>query len=122
MDAIRDVELLDTPARDIPNATLDAVLGPGYGIFAGDRLQWATLRFSPERSRWVSTEFWHPAQKGHLAADGHYVLEVPYADHRELLMDILKHGAHCEVLAPGSLRRLLAEELAAMRQKYANEL
>ena len=122
VDAIRDVELLDTPARDIPNATLDAVLGPGYGIFAGDRLQWATLRFSAERSRWVSTEFWHPAQKGHLAADGHYVLEVPYADHRELLMDILKHGAHCEVLAPGSLRRLLAEELAAMHQKYAKEL
>ena len=50
------------------------------------------------------------------------MLEVPYADHRELLMDILKHGAHCEVLAPGSLRRLLAEELAAMHQKYAKEL
>ena len=118
-DSIREVDLIDTPARDIPQATLDAVLGPGYGIFAGDRLQWATLRFSPERSRWVTTEFWHPAQKGHVDTDGCYVLEVPYADHRELLMDILKHGAHCEVVAPDSLRELLMTELDAMHKKYA---
>jgi predicted DNA-binding transcriptional regulator YafY len=72
VDSIRDVELLDSPARDVPQATLDAVLGPGYGIFAGDRLQWATLRFSPERSRWVAAEFWHPAQKGRFEADGRY--------------------------------------------------
>ena len=103
--------LLDTPARDIPNATLDAILGPGYGIFAGDRLQWATLRFSPERSRWVSTEFWHPAQKGHLAADGHYVLEVPYADHRELLMDILHYGADAEIVGQLVERRILGQVL-----------
>ena len=119
VDSIRDVELLDTPSRDVPKATLDTVLGPGYGIFTGDRLQWATLRFSPERSRWVTTEFWHPAQKGHVDTDGCYVLEVPYADHRELLMDILKHGAHCEVVAPDSLRALLMTELDAMHKKYA---
>ena len=98
----------------------DAVLGPGYGIFAGDQLQWATLRFSPERSRWVSTEFWHPAQKSHVDADGRCVLDVPYADHRELLMDILKHGTHGEVMAPKSLRRLVTDELAAMHKKYAD--
>ncbi len=121
VDSIRNVELLDTPARDVPQATLDAVLGPGYGIFAGDRLEWATLRFSAERSRWVTAEFWHPAQKSRVEADGRYVLEVPYADHRELLMDILKHGAHCEVLAPESLRSLLLAELASMHKKYAGE-
>jgi predicted DNA-binding transcriptional regulator YafY len=50
--------------------------------------------------------------------DGGYELRIPYADHRELLMDILKHGAHCEVLGPGSLRRVVTGEVEAMAGKY----
>lgn len=118
VDSIRSVALLDLAARDIPQDTIDAVLGPGYGIFAGSTLQWARLRFSPERARWVASEFWHPDQKSHFQSDGAYVLEIPYADHRELLMDILKHGRHCEVLAPDALREVVGEELRAMCLRY----
>lgn len=114
VDSIRKVELLDHTAKEVPGHTLDTVLGPGYGIFAGTDLQWARLRFSPERARWVATEHWHPAQRGTFDPAGHYVLEVPYADHRELLMDVLKHGRHCEVLGPDGLRLQLAEEIACM--------
>lgn len=118
VDSIRSVALLDLAARDIPQDTIDAVLGPGYGIFAGSTLQSARLRFSPERARWVASEFWHPDQKSHFQSDGAYVLEIPYADHRELLMDILKHGRHCEVLAPDALREVVGEELRAMCLRY----
>lgn len=120
IDSIRHVELLTTAAREVPGHTLDTVLGPGYGIFAGDRLQWARLRFSPERSRWVATEHWHPQQKGEFEADGSYVLEVPYADHRELVMDVLKHGTHCEVLGPEGLRRGVGEEVRKLANKYSD--
>ena len=34
-----------------------------------------------------------PKQRGCFEPDGHYLLEIPYADHRELQMDILKYGA-----------------------------
>lgn len=118
VDSIRSVELLDLAAKDIPQETIDAVLGPGYGIFAGASIKWARLRFSPERARWVASEFWHPGQKCHFQDDGAYVLEIPYADHRELLMDILKHGRHCEVLAPAALREVVGEELREMLGKY----
>lgn len=118
VDSIRSVELLDLAAKDIPQETIDAVLGPGYGIFAGASIKWARLRFSPERARWVASEFWHPGQKCHFQDDGAYVLEIPYADHRELLMDILKHGRHCEVLAPTELRELVGEELGVMLDRY----
>ena len=77
------------------------------------------LRFSPERARWVAQEAWHPKQKGRFDADGYYLLDIPYADHRELLMDILKHGRHCEVLGPERLREAVAEEVVALRQIYA---
>lgn len=113
IDSIRRADVLEKPAREVSNRSVDSVLGPGYGIFTGQALDWAVLRFSPERARWVSTEFWHAKQRGRFEADGSYVLEVPYADHRELIMDILKHGAECEVLGPDSLKDTVRGQLEA---------
>ncbi len=118
VDAITDADLLDTPAKEVSDAKLDALFGPSYGIFSGSRIRWARLRFTPERARWVASEQWHPQQEGKPQADGSYLLRIPYADHRELIMDILKHGAHCEVLGPESLRQAVAEEVGKMVKKY----
>ncbi|MDP2817920.1 MAG: YafY family protein [Polaromonas sp.] len=118
VDAITDAHLLDTPAKEVSDAKLDALFGPSYGIFSGSRIRWARLRFTPERARWVASEQWHPQQEGKLQADGSYLLRLPYADHRELIMDILKHGTHCEVLGPPSLRQAVAEEVGKMGEKY----
>ena len=98
--------------------SVDAVLGPGYGIFGGRALHWATLRFSPARARWVSMEFWHPKQKGRFAEDGSYLLEIPYADERELSMDILKYGPDCEVVGPEALRVSVATALRVALAHY----
>lgn len=122
LDAIREAHLLATPAREVSLRTLQTVFGPGYGIFSGQRIQWARLRFSPERARWVAHEAWHPKQKGRFDADGHYLLDIPYADHRELMMDILKHGRHCEVLWPETLRSVVESEIEALRTLYAERL
>ena len=52
----------------------------------------------------MAQETWHAKQKGEIEADGSWRLEFPYADHRELIMDILKYGPDCEVVAPEDLR------------------
>jgi predicted DNA-binding transcriptional regulator YafY len=118
IDAIEAAELLADRARDMPKAELDAYLKGGYGIFSGERVTWAKLRFSPLAARWVATQSWHSKQKGKLEADGSYVLEIPYSDDRELLMDILRYGPDVEVLQPPALRRRVAEQLAAALKKY----
>lgn len=118
VDAIRDAEILDKKARDIPESTLNRVLGSGYGIFSGHRVRWGRLRFTPERARWVAAEEWHSRQRGRVEADGSYVLEVPYNDDRELVMDILRHGPDVEVLGPSALRRVVRERLAASLERY----
>lgn len=118
LDAIRGAEMLEAPARDVPEKKLDAVLGTGYGIFSGSDVSWAKLRFTPERARWVSSEVWHPQQKGSHEADGSYVLEIPYSDYRELVMDILKFGSDVEVLAPQSLRDKVIAAMAATLARY----
>jgi len=118
VDAIRAAELRDTRAKEIPAAELDEHLGSGYGIFAGKKVQWATLRFTPEAARWVSAQSWHPKQRARFEPDGSYVLELPYAEDRELLMEIMKYGADVEVLAPDALRLRVAETLKEAGKRY----
>jgi len=118
VDAIETAVLLEQPASQVVNAELDRVLAVGYGIFSGEAVQWAVLRFSSKRARWVARETWHPEQKGTVEADGRYRLEIPYSDDRELLMDILRHGPEVEVLCPPALRKSVLAAIRAMHQLY----
>jgi predicted DNA-binding transcriptional regulator YafY len=119
VDAIRHARVEQAPALEMPDAELDRVLGAGYGIFAGADTKTAVLRFTPAAARWVADEVWHSRQAGRVEADGSYVLELPYSAEPELVMDLLRHGAGVEVLAPDSLRRRVADEHAAAARQYA---
>jgi predicted DNA-binding transcriptional regulator YafY len=118
VDAIQHAEILDSRANDVDETQLNTVLGAGYGIFSGDDVTWATLRFTPERARWVATERWHPNQQGQTLDDGSYQLQIPYSDDRELIMDILKYGGDCQVMAPEQLKQRVADEFRRGMQRY----
>ena len=118
VDAIEQAVPLEAKAKPVAERELDEALAAGYGIFSGRTTEWASLRFSPERARWVAAESWHPRQRGRTEPDGSYVLELPFSDPRELVMDVLRHGPHVEVLAPDSLRQDVARELAAALARY----
>jgi predicted DNA-binding transcriptional regulator YafY len=110
MDGIKSLKLLDESAREVSIKSLEDYLATSYGIMrSGDDVYWAKLRFSPERARWVGSEVWHPDQRGVFDPAGRYTLELPYRDDRELLLEILKHGAGVEVLAPEELRTKVRE-------------
>lgn len=118
VDAIEAVRVLERRAVDVPEHQLDDELGSGYGIFSGSAVQYAQLRFSARRARWVASERWHPNQIGRWDHEGRWLLAVPYADPRELVMDILRHVPDVQVLAPDDLRdevlRRLREGVAGM--------
>ena len=120
VDAIREARLLDARAKEIADAELDAHLGAGYGIFAGKEVQWATLRFTPQAARWVAAQSWHPQQRAKTEKDGSYVLELPFSEAPELVMEILKYGADVEVLEPPSLRERVAAALREGAKRYGN--
>jgi len=61
LDAVRDVSMVAGKVKDVPEVELDAVLASGYGIFSGKKVQWATLKFTPERARYANRIIW-PAQ------------------------------------------------------------
>lgn len=119
MDAIQKASVLPESSKAIAKRELKGFIGHGYGIFAGNEVRWAKLKFSAERARWVSRELWHPQQRTTLQNDGDLILEVPFTDIRELSMDILRHGRHVEVLAPEVLREEVKSELAKSLANYA---
>jgi len=118
LDGMVSVIAVAGKVKDVPDAELDAVLAAGYGIFSGRKVQWAHLRFTPERARYVSLEEWHPKQRAKWEKDGSYVLEVPYSSEKELVMDILKMGSDVEVLGPAPLRATVAERARAAAKLY----
>jgi predicted DNA-binding transcriptional regulator YafY len=118
LDMIREAEISQTPADEIPDEELDAHLGRGYGIFAGAPRNTAVLRFEPQVTRWIFRENWHSKQTQHIEPSGHLVLSVPYSEDYELTMDILRYGANVEVLAPDHLRRHVEEQLRAAADRY----
>ncbi len=113
VDGIRKIEMVDAPAKEVSLKVLDDYMHESYGIVRGGEAQQARLRISVERARWVASEVWHLDQKGSFDAEGRYILELPFRDDREIVLDILRHGGEVEVLSPVSLRRKVRAAHAA---------
>jgi predicted DNA-binding transcriptional regulator YafY len=118
VDAIREAVLRDNRAKEVPKAELDEHVATGYGIFAGRNVVWATLKFTASAGRWVSAQMWHPGQRAYIEKDGSYVLQIPYSDDRELVMEILRYGADVEVLEPAALRERVRDSIRKAAQRY----
>jgi len=118
MDAIEAAASISKKSKAVSKKELNGFVGQGYGIFAGSDVRWAKLRFSKERARWVGQELWHPQQRMCLEPDGRVILEVPFTDTRELIMDILRHGSHVEVIEPAALKAAVLADLRLALAMY----
>lgn len=113
LDAIQSVRVLDESSIEISSKEMEDHFRSGYGIFAGPATKRAQLKFTPERAQWISKETWHHNQTNAYAEDGSYLLEVPYSNDQELIMDLLRHSPEVEVIAPPELRQKLHSMLCA---------
>jgi predicted DNA-binding transcriptional regulator YafY len=114
IDAVRLASVLEEPALEVAASGQQ-----GYGIFSGPVENTAVLLFDGVAARWVAEEEWHPLQRACALPDGGLQLEVPYSNPQEILMDILRHGPHVEVVSPASLRSAVAETHREAAEKYA---
>ena len=118
IDAITACDVLADDALEVSQDDIKAMMKSGYGIFGGEVKNWAKLKFSAQRARWVQFEEWHHEQKGTLHKDSTYTLEIPYSDERELIADILRFGADVEVMEPQSLRTNVTTALQKAAELY----
>jgi len=89
-----------------------------FGIFQNREHFEVVLRFSPERSRWIRDQVWHPEQRMEETEQGGTLLTLPVSHEAEILMEILKHGSHVEIIEPAWLRKKVAEEIERMGRIY----
>lgn len=120
LEAIEEVSVLDIPAVAVSQEDMRAHFQSGYGIFAGKATNRAVLKFTPDRAQWVSLEAWHPDQTSRTLEDSSYILEVPYSNDQELVMDLLRYGAEVEVLEPPELRDRVCAALCAAARIYSD--
>lgn len=120
LDAVREAHILEEPAKEVALSTVEEKMDEGYGIYAGAKLRWATLVFTPRSAIWVAPEQWHPEQKSRTLSDGSLELKVPYTHDDELLMDIQRHGADVRVIAPADLRDKLVAGLKQAFEQYTD--
>ena len=118
LDAMEEAHVVEVPAQEVDGQVLEDFVGQGYGIFSGGEVQWARLRFSEERARWVAHESWHPKQAITWLPDGRMEMRLPFTDLRELTLDVLRHGSHVEALEPAELRDSIQQELALASRYY----
>jgi predicted DNA-binding transcriptional regulator YafY len=122
IDRILRASVIEERALDVPEAELDEHYASAYGIFGGKADKLALLRFTPDSARWVADEKWHPEQRGRWLEGGAYELSIPYRDSRELVMDVMRHGASVEVIGPDELRAETAAQLETATLLYRRRL
>jgi proteasome accessory factor C len=118
LEKIKTAIRQNIPAKHIDRQQLEAHYASAYGIFGGPAQHLAKLKFTPERARWIADEKWHPKQTGRWLDNGSYELCIPFGDHRELLMDILRHGRNVEIIEPEFLKQAAIQEIQAMSEIY----
>ena len=120
LDGIVSAKLTDLVAQDVSSKELNEHFTQSYGIFSGKASQRAKLRFAPERARYIKKELWHPEQISTIDESGFLVIEFDFNQDPELIMDILKHGSHVEVLEPLTLKEKVLEEMRKCLKLYAS--
>jgi len=120
LDRLHPVYIADELAIEIDDEVLDAHYPSTYGIFAGSAEYLAILKFSPEATKWVADEQWHPEQKISYEKDGGCLMQLPYGDDRELVKQIMQYGADVEVISPPGLRTKVAQGHIQAASQYVS--
>ncbi len=97
-----------------PNEYLQA----SWGIMHGESQVEVVLQFSPAVAVRVKESVWHPSQEIDDLQGGGCLFTVYISEPKEMHPWIRSWGAEVEVIAPQSLRQLIAEEAARMAAIY----
>jgi len=122
LERIKSAERAPGRALRVAPAKLRAFFADSYGIFTGKATNTAEIIFRGPAGRIAESRPWHPHQQGRRTADGAYIVRIPYAEDRELLMDILRWGADAEVVSPPELRQKAAAMLASALRNYEKNI
>jgi predicted DNA-binding transcriptional regulator YafY len=118
LSRMTDTKVLDEPFKRSADFNIKDYFDSSFGIYKGKPVEQVTLRFSPQKSRWVKDQIWHKDQKVKYLEDGSIELSFLVTQFHEVKMEILRHGDKVEVIKPKSLRKLIKTEAENILKIY----
>lgn len=118
LSRIQRAELTAQKAIKKSQKAIDEFFGEAYGIFTGKANKKAEIRFTGVAAEEMMQEKWHPKQRIIKSDKNELLLEIPYNNDTELLMDIFRWGDRAEVISPDDLRKKAAEQLQSALKLY----
>ena len=118
VERIQDLSLLDerfTPIEELPDTAFPHSLGVHSG--APERIE---ITFEAAVADYVRAREWHTSQSIRDADDGAIVISLDVCRDRALVSWILSFGPFARVVAPESLAREIAGQLAEATARYAS--
>jgi predicted DNA-binding transcriptional regulator YafY len=102
----------------ITDESIELYVGSSYGIFKGEAIGTAVLRFYGGAASNIKNSVWHPSQIMkhfvHPVFGSSLELSLPVHDYSELLGRALRCGANCEVCSPPEFRDRWKKEIQKM--------
>ena len=119
IENIRHADIMDTSVKIVPMKQVCAELDGLYGMYRGEQIEWARIRFTGVAAKLVSKEIWHKEQVDKWLNDDLFELMVPYAKGSpEIVGDILRYGPMAKVMEPVSLQEDVKKALNATLKNY----
>ena len=110
---------LTTERYEIPKGfSFLSYMADAFAIQKGEKPVGVAIRFAARQARWIRERRWHPTARLQEQLDGGVVLHLRIAETSEIRRWVLQFGHEAEVLAPESLRKEVAKDLAAALAAY----
>jgi predicted DNA-binding transcriptional regulator YafY len=119
LDRFRKTTALDEWFKPDPEFRADQYLAGSIGIFSKGKPLEVKIRVSPQAASWVLEDPWRPDQEVERQPDGGIILKVKAAHELEIIPRVLALGAEAEILSPASCRKLMAETVQKMTERYS---
>lgn len=118
LSRISELNISDKTFAIRKNFNIKKHLQSTFGLYKGKPLVQVTIRFFPEKSKWIKGQIWHKDQMERILKYGSLELSFPVARLDEIKREILKHGADVEVIKPKGLRELIKAEAKKIAKIY----
>ncbi len=120
VDRIKRIDITNDLFTLPDDLNIEDVMNSSFGIFLGKPIR-VKIYFSEDIAGYIKEKIWHQTQQITPQSDGSIIFEAEVAGIEEIKFWVLRWGAKAHVLKPLSLRETIANEVAAMGQRYSKE-
>lgn len=120
LERIEQIRSTETPFEAPEGFDAEDYMQASFGVYQGQPTE-IKIRFTPAAAGYIQEKIWHPSQTLSVEPDGSLVFKAEVAGLEEIKWWVLRWGAGAQVLAPHTLREMVAKEIRAMSTVYANK-